>query len=237
MNRHVIHECPKLGRHDTTFGWLLGDVHFDENPRRTFRPGGDGGRQAHRVDRVDEPRRGQHLAHLAPLQVADEVEGQAPLRERRLGLEVLEPVLPHHAHARGDQRGGVLRRARTCRRAPAPPTRAGGPSARRPRPGARASRRAPRAGRRRRSRAPPRRPGRPHEPRLAPAGAAVAAVRVEALGLAEGAGLDGLDRRRRARPPRPAPRGRRRPGRPPGARPPPSPKRAAKRSRTSADTG
>ena len=79
MNRHVIHECPKLGRHDTTFGWLLGDVHFDENPRRTFRPGGDLGRQAQRVDRVDEARRGQHVAHLAPLQVADEVEGQAPL--------------------------------------------------------------------------------------------------------------------------------------------------------------
>ena len=109
MDRNVLNERPKSGRHDTTFVFLLGDVHFDENPSRTFRATSDLGGEVLRVERVEQAHGGHHVLHLASLELADEVERQPAPRQGAPGLEVLEGVLAHHLHPGLDERGGLVR--------------------------------------------------------------------------------------------------------------------------------
>ena len=109
MDRNVLNERPNSSGHDTTFVFFLGDVHFDEHPSRTFRAPGDLGGELHGVERVEQAHGRHHVLDLAPLELADEVEGQPPPRQRPPGLEVLERVLAHHLHPGLDERGGLVR--------------------------------------------------------------------------------------------------------------------------------
>ena len=139
---------------------------------------------------VDAPHVRQHLAHLAALQVADEVPGErrAVRPGGRLGLELLRAVLAQQRDAGLGQRAELLRRHVLDGREHLDRVRvaAGRGTPRR-------SSRARARGCRGRARRPATRSAPPHDPRLAAGHAAVAAVAEEALRVAHRA-----QRRRRA---------------------------------------
>ena len=188
MDRYVLNERPKSSGHDTTFGWLLGDVHFDENPSRTFHRMRDLRSQPLGVDRVEQAHERHHVPHLAPLQVADEVEREAPSgqgRRARRSWSVFSPTTSTPAStSAGVSSVEMYLPARTSSTEPAgrPATPAAGVD-----PLAHLAP-APRAGESACDQPSPR----PCPP--AARTYAVTAIREEALRLAGGAGIHGLDR-------------------------------------------
>ncbi len=95
------------GGKDTIFGVLPRQVHLDEHPHRIGRPRVDLLGEPLRVDRMDEPRRLEHGADLAALEMADEVEDERVADDRALGLEVLEAVLADDGRPGLHEGGGI----------------------------------------------------------------------------------------------------------------------------------